>query len=320
MMKISRLGIFVLISLTVLGTTNCTFYNRVMARKNLVDGAEAYNNRKFDEAQERFRAAVQYDPDGASTESRTAQLFLARTLHSEFAGNREKKDVAQRAIEEYQKALDAFLNATNEAKAELDQNANDEKLKRQFEQSRDTVGSIVRAVASLYENLQADDKWQDWQMKAAANQQFPNEARANAYIALGARQNSCANDISDVEPVKKTVIKEEGAVFEFTKPESEETFNKFKECIAKGMDYIDKALALDKDSESAWSYKTSLLVQKMRLAEMEGNQEQKEALKKEADQAKEQFQKLAEERRKKEEAEKAAQEAEAAKEKAKEKQ
>ncbi len=54
MMKISRLGIFILISFFVLGTTNCSFYNRVMARRNLVDGAEAYNNRKFPKAEEKL--------------------------------------------------------------------------------------------------------------------------------------------------------------------------------------------------------------------------------------------------------------------------
>lgn len=318
-MKISRLGIFILISFFVLGTTNCSFYNRVMARKNLVDGAEAYNNRKFPEAEERFRGAVQFDPDGSSTESRTAQLFLARTLHSEFAGNRGETPKAMQAIEEYQKALTAFLTATNEAKTELAQKPGNKKLQGQFDRSSETVGSIVRAVASLYENLQANDKWMDWQLKAANNAEFPNETRSNAYISLGARQNSCANDISDVEPVKKTVIKPEGAVFEFQKPESEETFSTFKECISKGTEYIDKALELNKNSESAWSYRTSLLVQKMRLAEMEDNTEQKEAFKEEADKAKEQFQKLAEDRRKKEEAEKAAKEAEDAKKKAKEK-
>ncbi|MGI8543377.1 MAG: hypothetical protein ACR2MD_07835 [Aridibacter sp.] len=316
-MKFSRLGIIVLILSSVFITTNCSFYNRVMAQKNLVDGAEAYNNRKFAEAEERFRAAADFDPERLSAESRTAQLFLARTLHSEFAGNRGRKDKAMQAIEEYKKALDAFLKATAETKTELAQNPDNKKLNKQFEQNKDTVGSIVRAVASLYENLQQDDKWMDWQLKAAANNAYPDNTRANAYIALGARQNSCANDISDVEPVKKTVVKEEGAVFEFTKPESEETFNKYKECIAKGTEYIDNALKLSKDSESAWSYRTSLLVQKMRLAEMEGNDKQKEELKAEADKAKEQFQKLAEDRRKKEDAEKAAKAAEEAKSKSK---
>ncbi len=309
-MRISRLGIFVLITLTVFISTNCSVYNRIMARKNLVDGAEAYKNRKFAEAEEKFRIAVDYDPERVSTESKTAQLFLARTIHSEFAGNRSKKDRARLAIEEYRKALESFLASYKESKAAFEQNANDEKAKKQYEQDSETVGSIVRAVANLYENLQEDAKWREWQLKTAQNKDYPDDTRANAYIALGAKQNSCANDISDNEPVKKTVVKEEGAVFEFVKPEDDETFDKLKECISKGTEYIDKALELSKNSESGWSYKTSLLVQNMRLAEMNGEDEKKEEFKKEADEAKEKFQKLADERRKKEEAEKAAKEAE----------
>jgi hypothetical protein len=59
-----------------------------MARKNLVDGSEAYKNRKFNEAEAFFRAAIGRDPNGESLEGKTAQLFLARTLHSEYIGNR----------------------------------------------------------------------------------------------------------------------------------------------------------------------------------------------------------------------------------------
>ena len=59
-----------------------------MARKALVDGSEAYKGRKFPEAEAFFRAAVARDPKGETLEGKTAQLFLARTLHSEYIGNR----------------------------------------------------------------------------------------------------------------------------------------------------------------------------------------------------------------------------------------
>lgn len=87
-MRSSRLGLFVFLSVLVLLGSNCGYYNRVMARKNLVDGSEAYKNRKFPEAEAFFRAAVARDPKGETLEGKTAQVFLARTLHSEFIGNR----------------------------------------------------------------------------------------------------------------------------------------------------------------------------------------------------------------------------------------
>src|SRR5215813_14045902 len=105
MMRFSRIGIFVLLSLTVLMGTNCGWYSRVMARKNLVDGSKAYKDRKFPEAEAFFRAAVARDPYGDYVESKTAQLFLVGTLHSEFIGDRKNTAKAEDAIGEYQKAM-----------------------------------------------------------------------------------------------------------------------------------------------------------------------------------------------------------------------
>ena len=90
-MRFSRLGILVLILFTVFIGTNCSYYNRIMARKSLVDGASAYKNRKFAEAEQLFRNAVSRDPEGKTLEGKTAQLFLARTLHSEYIGDRENR-------------------------------------------------------------------------------------------------------------------------------------------------------------------------------------------------------------------------------------
>ncbi len=105
MMRFSRFGVVAVIAVTVLLGANCSYYNKVMARKNLVDGAKAYKDRKFPEAEARFRYAASLDPKGETIEGRTAQLSLARTLHSEYIGNRGKKEFAQEALEEYKKSL-----------------------------------------------------------------------------------------------------------------------------------------------------------------------------------------------------------------------
>ncbi|MEO7673802.1 MAG: hypothetical protein ABIU09_06975, partial [Pyrinomonadaceae bacterium] len=85
-MRFSRLGIFVLLILAVFLTTNCSYYNRIMSRKNLVDGSLAYKERKFEVAEDLFRKAASRDPEGATVEGKTAQIFLARTLHSRYIG------------------------------------------------------------------------------------------------------------------------------------------------------------------------------------------------------------------------------------------
>ena len=75
-MRSSRLGIIVLIAVSVLFTTNCAYYNRIMSRKNLVDGSQAYKERKFSVAEDLFRRAAARDPEGSTFEGRIAQVFL----------------------------------------------------------------------------------------------------------------------------------------------------------------------------------------------------------------------------------------------------
>src|SRR5688572_505361 len=133
-MRFSRLGVFVLLTLSVFLTANCSYFNRVMSRKNLVDGSIAYKERKFQEAEELFRRAAARDPEGTTMEGRTAQVFLARTLHSQYIGNRQFPEKADEAIAAYHKALDVDKN---------DQ-------------------SSYKAIASLLDNLQRPDEWQKW--------------------------------------------------------------------------------------------------------------------------------------------------------------
>ncbi len=302
-MKISKLGIIVLISMVSVLASSCTFYYRVMSRKSLVDGAKAYNERKFDVAEENFRRAVGYDEELTTFEGKTASLFLARTLHSEFAGDRANTKKAEEAIEAYKKTLTGFMNDLAEKRAALAESPNDEQAKAELDQSEKTVGTIVSAVASLYDNLQQDAKWNEWQNAAAKNDKLPSAVRANVFISLAAKEYKCANDITDDDAVKRTVVEDGEQVFKFAKPESTEDFEKLKKCVEKGSGLIDEAIKLHPESDSAWSYRTSLLVQKARIAEMEGDTASKDKFKKESEEAKKQFEKFAAKRKKAEEEE-----------------
>ncbi len=288
MMRFSRFGVIVLLSLIVLTGANCSYYNRVLARKNLVDGSKAYKDRKFPEAEQLFRSAVARDPNGEFVEGKTAQLFLARTLHSEFIGNRIEKNKAEDAIKEYQKALTLTPN---------DQ-------------------SSYKAIASLYENLQRNDEWLKWVTARANNTGIPPEQRAEALTSLAAKKNTCANDISDTDKTKKTVTKDGKQAFQFVKPEKPEDYTTMQGCIADGSKLIDQAIALEPDTvknagafdvkkatdqqlqstldilkvfESARSYKASLLFQAMRLAEMDGKTADRDNMKQQGEAARAKF-------------------------------
>lgn len=292
-MRSSRIGALVLLSLAVLVGANCNYYNKVMARKDLVDGSNAYKDRKFPEAEKLFRAAVARDPKGENIEGQMAQLFLARTIHSQFIGNRQEKALAESAITEYQKALAL--------------NQNDQ--------------SSYKAIASLYENLQKTDEWLDWVTKRSQNTNIPPEQRAEALTSLAAKKNTCANDISDTEATKKKTTKDGKPAYAFVKPASNEDYEKMKKCIDEGIQLIDQALTQEVDKaknaksidikglkdnellptqdllkvfESARSYKMSLLIQSMRLAEMDGRTPDRDRFKTESDAAKTRFVELSE--------------------------
>jgi hypothetical protein len=106
-------------------------------------------------------------------------------------------------------------------------------------------------------------------------------------------------------------------VFQFVKPENPDDLNTLRQCIGDGKALVDQALALEAPAnvdatrnfdiktasddelkrrgdllrtfESARSYKASLLIQEMRLAEMEGRTADRDRLKGEADSAKNNF-------------------------------
>ncbi len=259
-----------------------------MSRKNLVDGSLAYKERKFEVAEELFRKAAARDPEGATLEGKTAQLFLARTLHSRYIGDRKKTELAEEAIKEYQKSLKVDKN---------DQ-------------------SSYKAIAGLFENLQRTDDWHKWVTDRANSADIKPQYRAEAYTSLAAKQNTCANEVSDTNETKKTVKRDGKDVFEFTKPANQADFDRMKGCVELGLKLIQDAVDLEpaevknassinpktltdeqlkanldivKPFESARSYRASLIIQSSRLAEMEGRTADRDKLKLDGDKAKADF-------------------------------
>ena len=281
-MRSSRLGLLALLTLSVLLTANCSYLNRILSRKNLVEGSIAYKERKFEQAEELFRKAAARDPEGTTTEGRTAQIFLARTLHSRYIGNRENKELAEEAMTAYKKALDVDKN---------DQ-------------------SSYKAVASLLDNLQRPDEWNQWVTERSNRTDIEPQNRAEALTSLASRKNTCANEVTDTEQTKKTVKKDGKDVFQWVKPENPADLEQLRGCVADGLKFIDQAVGLEPDAvknagnlnvkaltdqqlketqdlfkvfESARSYKASLDAQAMRLADMEGRTADRDALKAQAD-------------------------------------
>lgn len=318
-MRLSRFWVLLLISAFALAGTSCSYYNKVMARKNLVDGSKAYKDRKFAEAERLFRYAASLDPEGNTLEGRTAQLSLARTLHSMYIGDRQKKEFAESALAEYQKSLPQSLKDFKEASDEYQKDKASESSQRRYYTALSATNSTTSAIASLLDALQKGDEARAWQNKVASDESMPATARVRALSSLAAKSNTCANDITDTPDTKKTVQKDGKPSFQFVKPANADDFAKLKQCVEDGKKFVDQAAGLEGDEvknaasfdptkasdialalnnevlkvfESARSYKASLTVQAMRVAEMDGNTAERDKLKAESDQFKTKFTEL----------------------------
>ena len=273
-MRMSRFIGLSLVVVALIGASGCSLYKQVVVQKRVVDGAKAFQERNFEKAESLFREAIAADPDFDTEEAKLAERFLANTLQSQFGINRKKTEKAEEAITVF--------------KSVLSKNPAD--------------GRAFRALAGLLRAVGKDDEWLKLVTDRSNDPAVPGDQRADVLTSLAAREYACANEISDSDQVKKQV----GDSYKFSKPGKAEDFEKLKKCATEGMSLIDKALALQSEanveSDSTWSYKANLLIQKMRIAEMEGDTAGQETFKKEAEAAKEKYKVLV--KKKQEEAQK----------------
>src|SRR5437764_5791107 len=100
-MKLSRTGLGLLAVIALISTSGCSYINRIRAKNELNQVAQNYKDKKFAEAEQHARKAVELDPDNEN-----APLFLARTIHAQYRKgdpSEENKTKAKQAVEAYQK-------------------------------------------------------------------------------------------------------------------------------------------------------------------------------------------------------------------------
>ncbi|HEY8561506.1 MAG TPA: hypothetical protein VIL74_14110 [Pyrinomonadaceae bacterium] len=153
---------------------------------------------------------------------------------------------------------------------------------------RNESADINRFIIELYAQLGGEEK-RAGLLKKAENEADTPPQRAAFYTALAADDYACANEISDAAPVKSTVKRGGKDVYVFRKPKNPATFERLRKCAAGGFDLSGKALALDPESDTAWSYRASLLAQLARIAEMENKPAEKARLMQEYDAARDKF-------------------------------
>jgi len=78
-MKLSQTRIAIALAILVVTTSGCGLINKVRAKNELNEAAQAYHDGHFDQAEQHSRRALELDPD-----SKSAPLFIARTIHAQF--------------------------------------------------------------------------------------------------------------------------------------------------------------------------------------------------------------------------------------------
>jgi tetratricopeptide (TPR) repeat protein len=277
-MKLSQTRIAIVLAILVVTSSGCGIINRIRAKNELNEAARTYREGHFDEAEQHSRRALELDPN-----SKSAPSFIARTIHAQYrpgVNSPENVAKAQEAIQAYQQILQK--DPKNE--------------------------EAYKAIAYLYGAVKDEDKLRSWISSRANDGSIEPEKRAEAYVVLASKDWDCSFKMTEL-PANKTTTLNEGnrASVAYKKPTDQKEFDTAQACVKRGLEEIENAIKLDPNSESAWSYKTNLLLEAKKLAEMDGKTDQAAELDKQRDVAQKRTMALSEANQKKKEAEDAKQ-------------
>jgi hypothetical protein len=166
---------------------------------------------------------------------KAAAFLLARSIHAQYRPALETPENVSKARE----AIAAYQRVVAD-------NPNHEEA--------------YQAVVLLYEAIHEDAQQREWILKRARQETLPSAKRAAAYALLVGKDWECANRI--MEPAD-------------SRPAAQANDDAAKQCTARGLDMAQKAIGLDPESMTAWSYKTKLLLAMAKFAEREGQTAQK---------------------------------------------
>jgi tetratricopeptide (TPR) repeat protein len=217
-------------------------------KQELNEAARAYREGDFAAAQAHSEKALLLDP-----QNKTAPMFVARTIHAQYKpGDFTQENVAkaQQAVIAYQRILD---------RAPGDDEA-------------------YKAIAYLYGALKEEELLREWVFQRASNVSLANDKRAEAYIVLASKDWDCSFKITELPDNKVTTVQENKASISYRMPKEQVEFERAKACANRGLEMASMAITLTPENETAWSYKTNIILELSKLAEMSGDVQHKREL------------------------------------------
>jgi len=213
---------------------------KARARDELDEAAWSYRDGKFAEAQAHSEKALLLDP-----ENKTAPFFVARTIHAQYKPGYftpENVAKAREAIAAYRRIMERVPN-------------NDEAYK---------------AIAYLYGAIKDEELLREWLLQRALDVSVANDQRAETFTALASKDWDCSFKITELPAIKTTITRGNRSYVRYQMPKERVQFERASECANHGLEMANMAVVLAPENVSAWSYKTNILLELSKLAEMSG--------------------------------------------------
>ena len=160
MRSITKLCVLAATLLLVFTVTSCKLLNQLKAREHLNQGVKAYTAKKYDEAVEEFKVAIEND-----SELVDAYLYLAAAYRAQFvplATSPENLRKGQEAIATFEQVLELDPQSTN----------------------------AMANIADLHRNMSEPEKAKEWYRKLMEI----SEEKAQALYGIAAIDYNLAND------------------------------------------------------------------------------------------------------------------------------
>jgi len=248
----TALTIAAIAALTTLGS-GCEYARKVIAKDKLNQGAIEYNKGNFKNAQVFFKDASETDPTYPMT-----WLYLGATRVKDYRkenDNAKKKELANDALEDFQKALSrANGNCT-------------------------VIDSALSYMVVIHEDMKNTEEKRKIMEERATNDCIKKETQAQSFYGIGVDYWQCSYD-QTTRYQDKTLFSKDP--FHYRKmdysPEALADRQKAQTCVTKGFEYLEKALQIDPEYVEAMYYKGMLYHELQKLTKEEAKRKEFEQM------------------------------------------
>jgi hypothetical protein len=245
----------------MLTASGCGFINSLRAKNSLNEGVREFNKGKYQAAQQKFEYALRLNPDNAN-----AQLFFARAINARFDQN-----LTEELGIDTLKAYETIIQHSKD-----DPKAVDQALAfraKVYEQ----LSNIEPSKADHYK-----EKQREALLERAERADDPRTKAAVYYTIGQGYWHECYHNTSKrylrMSPGKQEQL-----------PIPPEVQAKMRPLIAKGHEYLQKAIAVQPDYADAWIYEKLVYLEELKVEQNPARRKELETL---ANQAQDNYKKF----------------------------